>query len=185
MLTYIARRLLVAVPTLLGVATVVFSLLRLLPANTAVILAAPTATPETIQHIREQLGLTLPLWEQYLGFLGRLAHGDLGDSTRTGAPVVQEILTRAPFTVELAVSGVVMAIAIGGAAGVFAATRRNTGADVGVSGAAVFGVSMPTYWLGMMLIIVFAVQLRWLPAGGADRGAISLILPAITLALFS
>jgi len=185
MLTYIVRRLLVALPTLLGVATVVFSLLRLLPGDPAVIIAGPTATPETIQHIREQLGLTLPLWEQYLGFLGRLVHGDLGDSTRTGAPVVQEIFTRAPFTVELAVTSLALAIAIGVAAGVFAATRRNGGADLGVSGAAVFGVSMPTYWLGLMLIIVFAVNLHWLPAAGADRGVVSLVLPAVTLALFS
>jgi peptide/nickel transport system permease protein len=184
-LTYIVRRLLVAIPTLLGVATVVFSLLRLLPGDPAVIIAGPTATPETIQHIREQLGLTLPLWAQYMGFLGRLLHGDLGASTRTGAPVVQEIVTRAPFTVELAIASLVIAISLGVTAGVFAATRRNTGGDLGVSSAAVFGVSMPTYWLGLMLVIVFAVRLRWLPAAGADRGAVSLLLPAVTLALFS
>ena len=185
MLTYVVRRLLVAVPTLLGVATIVFSLLRLLPGDPAVIIAGPTATPETIEHIREQLGLKLPLWQQYAGFLGRLVRGDLGISTRTGSPVIQEIATRAPFTVELAITSLVIAIAIGVTAGVIAATRRNTGSDLGISGGAVFGVSMPTYWLGLMLVIVFAVHLRVLPAAGADQGVVSLVLPAVTLALFS
>jgi ABC-type dipeptide/oligopeptide/nickel transport system permease component len=184
-LTYVARRLLVAVPTLLGVATVVFSLLRLLPGDPAVVIAGPTSTPETIEHIRVQLGLRLPLWQQYLGFLGRLARGDLGISTRTGSPVIQEIATRASFTIELALASLVLAVVAGVVAGIVAATRRNTGADLGISGAAVFGVSMPTYWLGLMLIVVFAVHLRVLPAAGADRGPVSLVLPALTLALFS
>ncbi len=185
MLTYIVRRLLVAVPTLLGVATVVFSLLRLLPGDPANIVAGPTATPETIAIIRHQLGIDLPLWQQYLSFLGRLLRGDLGISARTGGPVTEEIFARAPFTAELAVTSLALAIAVGVTAGVLAATRRNSGADLGISGSAVFGVSMPTYWLGLMLIIVFAVNLRMLPAAGADRGPVSLILPAITLALFS
>jgi peptide/nickel transport system permease protein len=183
--TYVVRRLLVAIPTLLGVATIVFSLLRLLPGDPAVIIAGPTATPETIEHIREQLGLKLPLWQQYLGFLGRLLRGDLGISTRTGAPVIEEIATRAPFTAELAIASLLIAIAVGVTVGVVAATRRNSTADLGISGSAVFGVSMPTYWLGLMLVILFAVHLRVLPAAGADQGIASLVLPAITLALFS
>ena len=185
MLTYIVRRALVAIPTLLGVATVVFGLLRLLPGDPASVIAGPTATAESIATIRHQLGLDLPLWEQYLTFLGRLLRGDLGISTRTGSPVVQEIFSRVPYTAELAVTSLVLAIAVGVAAGVIAATRRNGGADLGISGSAVFGVSMPTYWLGLMLIIVFAVRLRVLPAAGADQGALSLVLPAVTLALFS
>jgi peptide/nickel transport system permease protein len=183
-LTYIARRLLVAIPTLLGVATVVFSLLRLLPGDPAVIVAGPQAGPEDIERIRRQLGLTEPLLQQYLGFLGRLLRGDLGISTRTGAPVVNEILTRAPYTVVLGLASLTIAITIGVTLGVIAATRRNSPVDVGVSGSAVFGVSMPTYWLGLMLMVVFAVRLRVLPAAGADQPA-SLVLPAVTLALFS
>ena len=179
------RRALVAIPTLLGVATVVFSLLRLLPGDPATVIAGPTATPESIANIRHQVGLDLPIWQQYLGFLGRLLRGDLGISTRTGQPVLQEIVTRAPFTAELAVASLLLAIVVGVAAGVLAATRRNTGADLGISSTAVFGVSMPVYWLGLMLIIVFAVKLRVLPAAGDDQGLVSLILPAITLALFS
>ena len=185
MLTYVVRRLLVAIPTLLGVATVVFSLLRLLPGDPASVIAGPTATPESIANIRHQLGLDLPLWHQYLAFLGRLLRGDLGISTRTGSPVVEEILTRAPYTAELAVTSLALAVLVGITAGVIAATRHNGGADLGISGTAVFGVSMPVYWLGLMLIIVFAVRLRVLPAAGADRGVLSIILPAITLALFS
>ncbi|HSR23130.1 MAG TPA: ABC transporter permease [Candidatus Eisenbacteria bacterium] len=184
-MTYVVRRVLVAIPTLLGVATVVFSLLRLLPGDPASVIAGPTATPEAITNIRHQLGLDLPLWQQYLGFLGRLLRGDLGISTRTGSPVVQEILVRAPFTAELAVTSLTLAVVVGIVAGVIAATRHNGTADLGISGSAVFGVSMPVYWLGIMLIIVFAVRLRVLPAAGADRGVLSIVLPAITLALFS
>jgi ABC-type dipeptide/oligopeptide/nickel transport system permease component len=184
-LTYIVRRVLVAVPTLLGVATVVFSLLRLLPGDPATVIAGPTATPEAIANLRHQLGLDLPLWQQYLSFLGRLLRGDLGISTRTGSPVVNEIFTRVPYTAELAVISLILAILIGVLAGVIASTRRGGGADLGISGSAVFGVSMPTFWLGLMLIIVFAVRLRVLPAAGSDQGVLSIVLPSITLALFS
>jgi peptide/nickel transport system permease protein len=184
-LTYVIRRALVAIPTLLGVATVVFSLLRLLPGDPANLIAGPTATPESIANIRHQLGLDLPLWQQYLSFLGHLVRGDLGISSRTGQPVLQEIAIRAPYTAELALASLFLAIAVGVAAGVVAATRRSSGADLGISSAAVFGVSMPVYWLGLMLIIVFAVRLRVLPAAGNDEGVLSLVLPTITLALFS
>jgi peptide/nickel transport system permease protein/oligopeptide transport system permease protein len=184
-LTYVVRRVLVAIPTLLGVATVVFSLLRLLPGDPANLIAGPNATPESIANIRHQLGLDLPVWQQYLGFLGRLVRGDLGISSRTGQPVLQEIVTRAPYTAELALTSLVLAIAVGVAAGVLAATRRNSGADLGISSGAVFGVSMPVYWLGLMLIIVFAVRLRVLPAAGNDQGVLSLVMPTVTLALFS
>jgi len=184
-LTYIVRRVLVAVPTLLGVATVVFSLLRLLPGDPATVIAGPTATPEAITNLRHQLGLDLPMWQQYLSFLGRLFRGDLGISTRTGSPVVNEIFTRVPYTAELAVISLILAILIGVLAGVIASTRRGGGADLGISGSAVFGVSMPTFWLGLMLIIVFAVRLRVLPAAGSDQGVLSIVLPSVTLALFS
>ena len=185
MITYVVRRLLVAIPTLLGVATVVFSLLRLLPGDPAVVIAGPQATAADVARIRQQLGLTQPIWQQYTGFMGRLAHGDLGLSTRTGAPVVQEIFARVPFTAVLATTSLLIAVTVGVTAGVIAATRRNTSTDLGISGSAVFGASMPTYWLGLMLIIVFAVHFRLFPAAGSDRGPISLVLPAITLALFS
>jgi peptide/nickel transport system permease protein/oligopeptide transport system permease protein len=184
-LTYVVRRILVAIPTVFGVATVVFFLQKLLPGDPASIIAGPQATPEAIANIRRQLGLDQPLWQQYLNFIGGLVHGDLGISTRTGAPVIQEIATRAPYTAELAVASLALAILVGVAAGVIAATRRAGPADLGISSGAVFGVSMPVYWLGLMLIIVFAVQLRVLPAAGTDDGWLSLVLPTVTLALFS
>ena len=185
MITYVVRRLLVAIPTVLGVATIVFSLLRLLPGDPAIVIAGPQATAEDIARVRLQLGLDLPGWQQYVTFLGRLVRGDLGISIRTNAPVIQEIFTRVPYTATLAVASLLIAITIGVTAGVIAATRRNTARDLGISGAAVFGVSMPTYWLGIMLIILFAVHLRVLPAAGSEQGPVSLVLPAITLALFS
>ena len=179
------RRLLVAIPTVLGVATVVFLLMRLLPGDPALVIAGPQATAADVDRIRQQLGLTLPFWQQYLSFLGRLFHGDLGISIRTGDTVIREIFTRVPFTATLAFTSLLIAILIGVTAGVIAATRRNSSMDLSISGGAVFGASMPTYWLGLMLIILFAVHFRVLPAGGSDRGPISLVLPAITLALFS
>jgi peptide/nickel transport system permease protein len=184
-ITYVVRRLLVAIPTVFGVATIVFLLLRLLPGDPAIVIAGPQATAEDIARVRLQLGLDLPGWEQYLSFLGRLVKGDLGTSIRTNAPVTQEIFTRVPYTATLAVTSLLIAITAGVTAGVIASTRRNTARDVGISGAAVFGVSMPVYWLGLMLIILFAVHLRVLPAAGSDQGALSLVLPSITLALFS
>ena len=185
MLTYLVRRFLVAIPTVFGVATVIFFLRALLPGDPAIIIAGPQATPEAIANIRRQLGLDKPIWQQYLSFLGGLLHGDLGISTRTGAPVLQEIFTRAPYTAELALASLALAVLVGVAAGVAAATRRSTPTDLGISSSAVFGVSMPVYWLGLMLIIVFAVRLRVLPAAGTDQGLLSLVLPTITLALFS
>jgi len=184
-LTYLVRRVLVAIPTVFGVATVVFFLRTLLPGDPAIIIAGPQATPEAIANIRRQLGLDQPLWHQYLSFLGGLVHGDLGISTRTGEPVIQEIATRAPYTAELAIASLVLAVLVGVTLGVVAATRRSTAGDLGISSAAVFGVSMPVYWLGLMLIVVFAVHFRVLPAAGTDQGLASLVLPTVTLALFS
>ncbi|HYW24360.1 MAG TPA: ABC transporter permease [Terriglobales bacterium] len=185
MLTYLVRRVLVAIPTVFGVATVVFFLRTLLPGDPAIIIAGPQATPEAIANIRRQLGLDQPLWQQYLSFLGGLVHGDLGISTRTGQPVIQEIATRAPYTAQLAVASLVLAVLVGVTLGVLAATRRSTVGDLGISSGAVFGVSMPVYWLGLMLIVVFAVRFRVLPAAGTDQGLASLVLPTVTLALFS
>jgi len=184
-LTYLVRRVLVAIPTVFGVATVVFFLRTLLPGDPAIIIAGPQATPEAIANIRRQLGLDQPLWQQYLSFLGGLVHGDLGISTRTGQPVIQEIATRAPYTAQLAVASLVLAVLVGVTLGVLAATRRSTVGDLGISSGAVFGVSMPVYWLGLMLIVVFAVRFRVLPAAGTDQGLASLVLPTVTLALFS
>ena len=184
MLTYVARRVLVSVPTVLGVATVIFIMVRLLPGDPARVMAGLLATEEDVARIRHQLGLDQPLLLQYLGFMGRLLRGDLGTSTRTGDPVLHEILVRLPYTAELALVATTIAVVVGVAAGILAATRRNTWIDLFVSGGAVFGLSMPVYWLGLMLIILFAIQLHALPAAGSDD-PLGFVLPSITLALFS
>ena len=189
MLTYIVRRVLVAIPTLLGVATIVFLLVRLLPGDPAAVIAGPEATDVQIAHIRHQLDLDQPIWLQYVAFLTRLLQGNLGISTRSGHTVVQEILDRAPYTLELAVIATVVATTVGIGLGVLAATRPNSKLDLLISGSAVFGISMPVYWLGLMLIILFSIKFHeWhlggLPAAGAGDWTAT-ILPSATLSLFS
>ena len=184
MLTYIGRRLLVAVPTLIGAATVSFLLMRLIPGDPARVIAGVNATPEDVDRIRHQLGLDQPGWLQYLSFIGNLFRLNLGTSARTGQPVLDEITSRLPYTIELAVISVAIAVVVGIAMGVAAATRHNTFFDVLISAFAVFGVSMPVFWTGLLLIILFAVDLRLLPAAGAADPA-GVVLPSLTLALFS
>ncbi len=184
MITYIARRVLSGVPTLWGVATVVFVMARLLPGDPARVIAGVLASPEDVERIRQQMGLDKPLWVQYGNFLGSLLRLNLGTSAHTNAPVIEEIGSRLPYTIELAVVALVLAVTIGVLAGVAAALRRNTMLDLLISSFSVFGVSMPVYWLGLMMIIVFAIYLHLLPAAGADEPT-SIVMPAVTLALFS
>lgn len=184
MFTYIIHRLAAAVPTLLGVAVIVFLMLRLLPGDPARVIAGVLASAEDVERIRHQLGLDQPLVAQFALFLGGLLRLDLGLSARTSQPVIQEVLARLPYTIELAVMATAIATAIGIAAGVVAATHHNSKVDYLVSVASLCGVSMPVYWLGLMLIVVFAINLRWFPAAGADQPA-SFVLPSLTLASFT
>lgn len=184
MVTYVARRVLVAIPTLVGAATVSFLLMRLIPGDPARVIAGVNATPEDVARIRHQLGLDQPVWLQYLQFVGNLFRLNLGISARTGQPVLDEIISRLPYTIELAVISVAIAVVVGVSFGVIAATRHNTAVDVVISSVAVFGVSIPVFWTGLLLIIIFAVDLRLLPAAGASEPD-GFVLPAVTLALFS
>ncbi len=184
MLTYVGRRLLATVPTLWGVATAAFIMARLLPGDPARVIAGLLATPEQVDHLRHQLGLDQPLAVQYLDYLGRLVHLDLGMSAHFGGPVSGEIASRLPYTVELALVAAATAAVLGVLAGAAAAVRRNSLLDLAISAVSVLGISMPTYWLGLMLIILFAIQLRVLPAAGADSPA-GVVLPGLTLALIS
>jgi peptide/nickel transport system permease protein/oligopeptide transport system permease protein len=183
-ITYIVRRVLAGVPTLWGVATVVFVMARLLPGDPARVIAGLLASPEDVERIRHQMGLDQPLWVQYVDFLSSLLHLNLGTSAHTNAPVIEEIGSRLPYTIELAVIALAIAVTAGIFAGVVAAIRRNTSLDLLISGLSVFGVSMPVYWLGLMMIIVFAIELHLFPAAGADEPT-SIVMPALTLALFS
>ncbi len=184
MLTYVARRALAALPTMIGAATIVFTMVHLLPGDPARVIAGPTASQEDVERLRHQLELDQPLWLQYLTFMGRLATGNLGFSARTGDTVVHELLQRLPYTIELAIISSVLATGFGVLLGVLAATRHNTKLDLLVSAVSVFGVSMPVYWLGLMLIVVFAIDLRLLPAAGAED-PLGFLMPSLTLAFFS
>ena len=184
MITYIARRALAAIPTLWGVATVVFFMARLLPGDPARVIAGLLASQQDVERIRHEMGLDQPLWVQYLDFMGSLLHLNLGTSAHTNAPVLEEIGSRLPYTVELAVVALAIAVTAGILAGIVAAIRRNTLLDLLISALSVFGVSMPVYWLALMMIIVFAIELHMLPAAGADE-ATSIVMPSLTLALFS
>jgi ABC-type dipeptide/oligopeptide/nickel transport system permease component len=183
-LTYVGRRLLAAVPTLWGVATAVFIMARLLPGDPARVIAGILATPDQVATLRRQLGLDQPLWVQYADYMGRLLHLDLGTSAHFGDAVMAEIGSRLPYTAELAVAALLVSTAVGIPAGVLAALRRNTLVDLAISAVSVLGISMPAYWLGLMLILVFAIQLRALPAAGADS-PLGVVLPALTLATLS
>ncbi len=181
---YLAERFVASVVTLLGVSFIVFLMVRLLPGDPARVIAGLLATEQDIARIRTDLGLDRPLHVQYAIFLKRLAGGNLGVSARTSEPVMQELKPRLAATLRLALVSAGLAAAIGIFAGTLAATRPYSAFDYVISLVTLFGVSMPVYWLGLMLIIVFAIHLNWLPAAGAE-GPESIILPAVTLAGFS
>jgi ABC-type dipeptide/oligopeptide/nickel transport system permease component len=181
---YLVRRFVASVVTLLGVSLIVFFMLRALPGDPARVIAGLLATEEDIARIRTDLGFDRPLHVQYAIFVSRLARGNLGVSARTSQPVVQELQPRLASTLRLALVSAALAAALGILAGTLAATRPYSGFDYVLSLATLFGVSMPVYWLGLMLIIVFAIHLNWLPAAGSE-GPESMILPALTLAAFS
>jgi peptide/nickel transport system permease protein/oligopeptide transport system permease protein len=183
MLRYACKRFLAMVPVLIGISLLLFFMLRLLPGDPAQVLAGQMASPEDIAAIRTQLGLDRPIYEQYLVFLGRLARLDLGRSARTQNPVIEEVWARLPNTLLLAAVAIALACLFGIPAGVISAVRPYTWMDYLVTMAGLFGISMPVFWLGLMLVIVFAVILRWLPAGGTGSWQ-HVILPSVTLASF-
>lgn len=166
MLRYILKRLLDLLPVLLGITILVFLFLQLIPGNPAVVLLGPRATPEQIEQLRDQLGLNQPLPLQYLAFLGRLLRFDLGKSIMSGIPILQEIAIRWPATFELSAAAMLVAIALGVPAGIIAAVRKNGWIDNLAMSTSLLGVSMPVYWLGLLLVYLFAVYLHWLPPSG-------------------
>jgi len=181
-LRYLFRRLLLTIPVLLGVATLVFSLIHLVPGDPAQAMLGDGASPQDIAELRTSLGLDRPLLEQYVTFLRHAIGGDLGRSFRTGQPVTTMIVERVPATAELAVAAMFVAVLIAIPLGVVAAVWRGTAADYGAMTFALAGVSIPNFWLGPLLAIVFAVELGWLPVSG--RGTLAhLILPSVSLGL--
>ena len=180
MLQLIGRRLLATVPLLLAVSVVVFSFVHALPGDPAVLFLGEEATPENLARFRAKLGFDRPLIVQYGEWLGRAVQGDLGRSIRTNQPVVQAIVERLPVTLRLIAFSMVISLCIAVPLGIVSAVKRNSGVDLASTFFALFGFSTPNFWLGLILIYVFALLLRWLPASGFD-GVRSLILPSITL----
>jgi peptide/nickel transport system permease protein len=158
----------------------VFSFVHALPGDPAVLFLGEEATTENLARFRARLGFDRPLIVQYGDWLGRALHGDLGRSIRTNQPVVQAIVERLPVTLRLIAFSMVISLAIAVPLGIVSAVKRNSGVDLASTFFALFGFSTPNFWLGLILIYVFALLLRWLPASGFD-GVRSLILPSITL----
>jgi len=181
---YVLRRVGLALPTLFGVTLVIFLMVRLIPGDPARIIAGVQASDEEVTRIRRELGVDRPIAVQYARFVGRMLRGDLGLSAVTRAPVLEEIGLRLRPTGLLALSSTVVATAVGLAAGIVSATRQYSVLDYLVMTVALCGVSIPVFWLGIMLMLVFSVHLHWLPAGGYG-GAAHFVLPTLTLAAFS
>jgi peptide/nickel transport system permease protein len=186
MTQYALRRLLETVPILLGVTLLTFLILHLSPGDPAVLIGGPTATAEEIANIRARLDLDRPLPEQYLTFLGGLVRGDLGESVQRRESVRSMIAVRLPNTLFLAAASMVVTL-FGVVLGVIAATKQNSVTDLSLMTVSLLGVSVPNFWLGLMLIIWFSVDLRWFPAAGLVRpflspeGLQAVVLPALTL----
>jgi peptide/nickel transport system permease protein len=186
---YILRRFLVLIPLLLAVSMVTFFLIHLAPGDpisTQFGLELKSLAPERIDEIREELGLNDPLLVQYLRYLGNLVRGDMGRSLTTKQPVSKEIFSRFPATLQLTVSSMLFVLFLAIPLGIISAVKRGSWVDNLCMGAALLGVSMPGFWFGIMLMLLFSLQLGWLPTGGRGDGTLgsmlkSLILPSITL----
>ncbi|MBS0248617.1 MAG: ABC transporter permease [Proteobacteria bacterium] len=214
MLATIGKRLLTVIPTLIGVVIVTFLLTRVLPGDPAVYFAGPAATPDSIAEIRKGLGLDKPLPEQFIRYVGDLAHGNFGNSLSTGRPVATEIASRLPASAELTLLGLIVSLAIAVPLGILAAVKQGSWIDHTCRVVATAGVSLPVFFTGLLLVYAFYFQLGWAPAplGRLDafasappnitglylidslvtgqfetfRSALSqLILPVVTLAIFS
>jgi dipeptide transport system permease protein len=179
MIRFVFARLGLLIPTFLGVTIVAFSLIRLIPGDPIELLVGERGiTPERHAMLRAQFGYDQPLWQQYLTYLGDLAHGDLGSSITTRQPVIDEFFTLFPATVELAVAGILLGTLIGLPAGVIAGVNRGSPFDHILMGASLTGFSMPIFWWALLLIIFFSGTLQWTPVSG--RIEILYFFPPVT-----
>jgi len=185
LIRYIARRILILIPTLIGASIIIFLIIHLLPGDPAIILAGPEATAEDIERLRIRLGLDKPLYVQYLMFMSRIIRGDLGESLVTGHPISELLWVRFFNTLKLAVCGILIALALGIVLGIFAAIKRNSIIDQIVMAFSLIGVSTPVFLLAILLIQIFAVKLHILPATslGTELELRHIILPSLTLGL--
>ena len=188
MLTFIVRRIATIVPTLVFVSMLIFGLQQLLPGDPAVVLAGEDRDPNVVAYLRAKMHLDEPLPVRYLYWINGVLHGDLGESLRMQKPVLALIVEKLPVTLELACIAIVIAFVIGIPAGIISAVRRDTGWDYAANAVALWGLSTPNFWLGIMLILLFSVTLGWLPASGFvspfedwKANLAALIMPAFVL----
>jgi peptide/nickel transport system permease protein len=187
---YVVRRLLGALPILLGVSVLVFALLHLIPGDPVLAMLGNEADPRAVRALRQELGLDRPLPVQYVEWLGRVLRGNLSRSIQTREPVARLILERFPATLELAAAALLLGVSGGVVAGVVSARRRDRPADYLATSLALFGISMPNFWLGILLILVLSLYQGWLPPGGHVGLTVDplgnlryLVMPAIVLAV--
>jgi peptide/nickel transport system permease protein len=189
-LIYIVKRLLITIPVLIGMSLLVFSLIHLVPGDPARVMLGLTATPENIATLHRQLGLDDPLWQQYLNWLWNLLHGDLGTDFRSHEPLTHMLLDRLPVTIELTVLATLISVLVAIPLGVLAAARRRGAADIGGTALSLVGISVPDFWLGVLLVLLVSLKLDWLPPSGyrpISDGIVDnlryMLLPAITLSI--
>ena len=180
MLSYVVRRVLQLVPVLIGVSILTFAILRAIPGDPVAVMAPPDASEEDIQALRSEFGLDQPLPVQYLVYVGNALQGNLGKSIRTRDPVTETLWRRLQFTVQLTVISILIGVLVGVVAGVVAATHQNTWIDNAIMVTSLTLLSIPGFWLSLMLLMLFAGTLRWLPSGGVG-GPQHLVLPAIVI----
>ena len=185
MFRLILKRLLLLIPVLIGVTFLVFSILSLAPGDPVLVVLGDNATEEAAEAMRSELGLDKPFLERYVNYIWDLLHGDFGKSYKTKLSVSDQILSRFPNTILLALSSMLIALLFGIPLGILSAKKQYTQLDNVASVGGLISVSMPNFWLGLLLVILFALKLRWLPSQGMgeDTGSMlkSLILPAVTL----
>lgn len=180
MYKYIIKRVLMMIPVIIGLSLLVFAVLKMTPGDPARVVAGAEADEAAVAQIRQELGLDKPLLQQYVDYMLGLVRGDMGESYTTGKPVFDEIVSRMPTTFILAFSGVLIAVVIGIPLGIISATKQYSFLDNLSTLLALTGVAMPNFWLGLMLILVFALHLGWLPSGGATSW-LGYVLPAVTV----
>ncbi|MGH2403495.1 MAG: ABC transporter permease [bacterium] len=189
MTRYVAERVLLLIPTLLGILLGVFLMLHAAPGDPVEALVdihSELIPKEQLERIRSDLGLDRPLFEQYVGYVGRVMRGDLGTSFRTHLPITEDLKLNFKPTLHLAFAGLAVAVCIGLPAGIISAVKRNTAADYLTLSVAMVGLSAPSFWIGILLLYVFSFRLRWLPIMGGGDGsimstALHLILPALVV----
>lgn len=182
MLKYIVKKIILMLPVLIGMTVIVFLILHLAPGDPVDLIVGPNVTPEVIENIRNKLGLDQPLVVQYFKFLGNCLKGDLGTSILQQRPVLELIIERFPITLELSLTALVISFLIALPAGIIAAVRRNSYEDYLCMTGALVGMSMPTFWFGLILLYFFAYRLQWFPISGYGTWK-HLVLPAFTMGL--